>query len=260
MSPRNKLALLPNLFTAASLSCGLAAIAHMAIGEFTQACWLIFFATLLDMCDGTIARLTRTQTAFGGEFDSLCDMCVFGVAPGLLFFYLFEPMNHTVAMIVMIAFALASAVRLARFNIHTSVPAPTAAQKYFFQGLPTPGAAIGMVTLALFYLNTESELIWRAMPWFALGFAALMVSKFPYVSSKYFFQSPRLTLELFLILTVYLWCLVAIKEAREYILIAGFGVYLSSGFIMRAANWIQAHEEEELDDDETELEDFNGRF
>lgn len=262
MSSRNKLTLLPNLFTAASLACGLAAIAHMAMGEFVQSCWLIFFATLLDMCDGTVARLTHTQSAFGGEFDSLADMCVFGIAPGMLFFYLFQPVHPMVAMVVMIAYVLAAAVRLARFNVASAVKSDKSDIKsYFFQGMPTPGAAIGIITLALFYINSESEIIMRAMPWLVLCFAGLMVSKFPYVSSKYFFRSPRLTLELLLVLTVYLWCLVAVKEAREYILLAGLSVYLASGFIMRTANWIKAQDEPEMDiEEEEELEDFNGRF
>ncbi|GAB4323993.1 MAG: CDP-diacylglycerol--serine O-phosphatidyltransferase [Candidatus Sumerlaeia bacterium] len=257
MLSRQKLSVLPNLFTAASFTCGLAAMAHMAAGDYIQACWLIVFAIVLDSCDGTVARLTRSQSAFGGQFDSLSDMCVFGVAPALLFYYLFSPVHQNAALLIMLAFALAAAVRLARFNVHHETGQQ---EKYFFQGLPTPAAAVGMVTLALFYLTTDSDLVWRAMPYLALMFAALMVSRFPYVSSKYFFRSTRLTLELLLVVTVYLWCLVTMKEAREYILLAGFSVYLASGFIVRAANWLHAQEEVVFDEDEEELEDFNGRL
>src|ERR1700749_581954 len=44
-------------------------------------------ALVLDGMDGRIARLTRTQSAFGPELDSLSDMVSFGVAPALVVYH-----------------------------------------------------------------------------------------------------------------------------------------------------------------------------
>ena len=53
-------------------------------GLFEQAAVAIFIAMVLDGLDGRVARLTRTQSAFGAEYDSLSDMVSFGVAPALI--------------------------------------------------------------------------------------------------------------------------------------------------------------------------------
>src|SRR5688572_12213728 len=83
-----KVYVLPNLFTAASLFCGMLAIIEVckAPEDFNvnEACWLIVTSAILDVFDGAVARLTRTQSSFGLHFDSLSDLVAFGVAPAVL--------------------------------------------------------------------------------------------------------------------------------------------------------------------------------
>jgi CDP-diacylglycerol--serine O-phosphatidyltransferase len=75
---------LPNLFTTANLFAGFySAIASMK-GMYEIAAIAILIAVVLDGLDGRIARITHTTSKFGGEYDSLCDLVTFGVAPAIL--------------------------------------------------------------------------------------------------------------------------------------------------------------------------------
>ncbi len=75
--------LLPNLFTTLALFAGFYAIVQGMNHAFAEAAEAIFVAMVLDGLDGRVARLTRTQSAFGAEYDSLADMVSFGAAPAL---------------------------------------------------------------------------------------------------------------------------------------------------------------------------------
>src|ERR1700675_17352 len=81
---RRGIYLLPNLFTTAALFAGFYAIVQAMNLNFDQASIAIFVAMVLDSLDGRVARLTKTQSAFGAEFDSLADMVSFGAAPALV--------------------------------------------------------------------------------------------------------------------------------------------------------------------------------
>ena len=87
---RKSLFILPNLFTLSSIFCGFYAIllsgGNPSAEDLYRASLLIIFAMFFDMVDGRVARLTRTQSAFGMEIDSLADVVSFGVAPAVLSF------------------------------------------------------------------------------------------------------------------------------------------------------------------------------
>ena len=55
-------------------------------GDFYAGAVAILVAMLFDGLDGRVARLTRTSSAFGAQYDSLSDMVSFGLAPALLTF------------------------------------------------------------------------------------------------------------------------------------------------------------------------------
>ena len=76
--------LLPNLFTLSSLFSGFYAVIIAMAGDFEKAAIAIFVSMILDGCDGRVARLTHTQSSFGVQFDSLADMCAFGMAPAMV--------------------------------------------------------------------------------------------------------------------------------------------------------------------------------
>ena len=83
---RRGIYILPNLFTLAALFAGFYAIVQAMNLNFDQAAIAIFVAMVLDSLDGRVARLTKTQSAFGAEFDSLADMVSFGAAPALVMY------------------------------------------------------------------------------------------------------------------------------------------------------------------------------
>src|SRR5471030_1329935 len=83
---RRGIYLLPNLFTTAALFAGFYAIVMAMNQRFEQAAIGIFVAMVLDGLDGRVARLTRTQSEFGAEYDSLSDMVSFGAAPALIMY------------------------------------------------------------------------------------------------------------------------------------------------------------------------------
>ena len=85
--PPKVLFILPNLFTVSSIFCGMYAI-FQAVGDspdrFYKAAVAIIFAVLFDSLDGRVARITKTQSDFGIQLDSLADLVSFGVAPAVV--------------------------------------------------------------------------------------------------------------------------------------------------------------------------------
>jgi CDP-diacylglycerol--serine O-phosphatidyltransferase len=128
--------ILPNLFTTLSLFAGFYAIVQGMNHEFEKAAVAIFVAMVLDSLDGRVARLTRTQSAFGAEYDSLSDMVSFGAAPALVVYEWALRDLGRLGWIAAFVYCAGAALRLARFNTQLSV-----ADKRWFTGLPSPAAA-----------------------------------------------------------------------------------------------------------------------
>lgn len=149
---RKSLFILPNLFTLSSIFCGFYAALLSAKGasaeDYYRASLLIIFAMFFDTIDGRVARLTRTQSAFGLQLDSLADVVAFGMAPAVLVYsWALAPLG-LLAVFACFAFIACGAVRLARFNVLSmaSGGAPKKPEKYIL-GLPIPGAAGILVSL-----------------------------------------------------------------------------------------------------------------
>jgi CDP-diacylglycerol--serine O-phosphatidyltransferase len=186
---------LPNLFTIAALFAGFYAIVQAMSGRYEQAAIAIFVAMVLDGLDGRIARLTRTQSAFGAELDSLSDMVSFGVAPALVVYvwalrdfagtqtvqWLGPWLTTKLGWIGAFIYCACAALRLARFNTTLDV-----ADKRFFQGLPSPAAACvvaGLVWALNEYQIKGADVKWLA--WCLTVFAGLtMVSNLKFYSGK----------------------------------------------------------------------------
>ena len=82
--PRHAIYALPNAFTTAALFAGFYSILRAIAGDWQGAAIGVLAATVLDACDGRVARLTGTESSFGAEYDSLADVVAFGVAPAIL--------------------------------------------------------------------------------------------------------------------------------------------------------------------------------
>jgi CDP-diacylglycerol--serine O-phosphatidyltransferase len=146
------------------------------------------FAALLDGIDGRVARLLKASSRFGAELDSLADFVNFGVAPAFLVFNWGLGSLKSLGWICVMIFALASALRLARFNVAADDEPPKWQAAYFI-GMPTPAAAI-VVLLPIFieHLGLDGIRSSRIMLDFVLIYtlviAFLMVSTLPTFSGK----------------------------------------------------------------------------
>lgn len=127
---------LPNAITTAALFAGFYAIVQAMNNRFEAAAAAIFIAMVCDGLDGRVARLTRTQSAFGAEFDSLSDMVAFGAAPALVVYEWSLKGMGKIGWAAAFAYCACAALRLARFNTNIGT-----VDKRFFQGLPSPAAA-----------------------------------------------------------------------------------------------------------------------
>jgi CDP-diacylglycerol--serine O-phosphatidyltransferase len=190
---RKTLFLLPNIITLSSVFCGFDSIRISATAsgddDYYRASLLLVFALFFDTLDGRVARLTKTQSAFGLQIDSLADVISFGVAPALLVFRWSLSLRPLVGLIAAFLFVAAGAVRLARFNVLSmgDKGAPTKPGKYIV-GLPVPGAAGILISLVLANHAISDELrlhvprdAWAALTVF-LSF--LMVSTIKFRSFK----------------------------------------------------------------------------
>lgn len=203
---RRAMFVLPNLFTVSNIFCGFYAISLCldtpdALSLY-RAALAIFFGMFFDMFDGRVARLTRTQSEFGVQLDSLADLVTFGTAPAFLVYRWSLYHADFVGLFSAFLFMLAGALRLARFNVlaaHESGPSK------HFVGLPIPLAAGTVVALVMAsYPFERSELdgallvtlggaakpllSLRILPGVAMvvsiGLAALMVSNVRYRTFK----------------------------------------------------------------------------
>jgi CDP-diacylglycerol--serine O-phosphatidyltransferase len=179
--------LVPNFFTLLGLCAGLTAIRMSIEGRYEFALAAIVFAALLDGIDGRIARLLKASSRFGAELDSLADFVNFGVAPAFMIFTWGLGDLKSFGWICVLVFSLASALRLARFNVAIDDDRPKW-QSNYFMGMPTPAAAI--VVLLPIYLDhmgldlRSSAFLMHLVLIYVLAIAFMMVSTVPTFSGK----------------------------------------------------------------------------
>jgi CDP-diacylglycerol--serine O-phosphatidyltransferase len=154
--------LLPNLFTTLNLFAGFYAIVQGMNHEFEKASVAIFIAMVLDSIDGRVARLTRTQSAFGAEYDSLSDMISFGAAPALIVYEWALRGMGRIGWIAAFVYCAGAALRLARFNVQLSV-----ADKRWFTGIPSPAAAA--LVAGMIWVFNEYKVAGADVRWLAAG-------------------------------------------------------------------------------------------
>lgn len=139
-----------DLFTTANLICGVASILLGSIGELTIACWLVFAGALFDVFDGMAARAFGGGSELGKQLDSLADVITFGAAPALLIWQVhLQLLDVTIGWalpVAVIAIPIASAWRLAKFNIDPR-------QTTGFLGLPTPSNGLFWTSVVLCFLG-----------------------------------------------------------------------------------------------------------
>jgi len=210
------IAILPSLVTIINGVCGFTAIilasrgAELGAGPgsgrtsthffmfgaancFAMSGYMILVAMVADMIDGRLARKVKSTSSFGGQLDSLCDVISFGVAPAFLMVKVLESVgaaNETFLQrsiwLAAVAYMSCAIIRLARFNVENE---EDESAHMSFMGLPTPAAAGVVVSLVILHqeeLPTVNAIVY-ALPFLALGMAALMVSRvrYPHVVNQY---------------------------------------------------------------------------
>lgn len=145
---RKGIYILPNLLTVTGMFFGFDSIVHSISGDFKAAAWAILIAAVFDALDGWVARMTKSQSRFGVELDSLSDLVSFGIAPAVLFYiWALEPFRR-LGWVGAFLFVACGALRLARFNVQM-----VGSEKKYFTGLPIPGGAAVVATFVIFHEN-----------------------------------------------------------------------------------------------------------
>ncbi len=185
--------------TVGNLLCGFAAVTlavqgfaaeptyfHVIPVQVVHAAWLLFLGMILDGLDGRVARMTRADTAFGAELDSLADMVTFGLAPAVLAWVagVRAGLSQTLLWAAGAVYIACAAIRLARYNVKQALPKRSKSSD--FEGLPSPAAA-GLVAGLLVLAGVDDldpqirERLLSLLPLVALGAGLLMTSRIPYL-------------------------------------------------------------------------------
>jgi CDP-diacylglycerol---serine O-phosphatidyltransferase len=234
---RKTLFVVPNLITLAAIFCGFNAIRIVSVDapsheDIHRAAVLLMFAMLFDSLDGRVARMTKTQSAFGLQLDSLADIISFGVAPAMLV-YKWVLFRHPVAgLLIAFLFVACAAVRLARFNVLSTsdTGTPVKPGKYII-GLPTPPAAGVLVSLIV--ANTAVGGAIGAEPYTLVIFGVTIAASLLMVSNVRFRSFKELRLDVGTVLvvlftlasSVFVWQ----RFEPEFVLIWLLGVYVLLG-------------------------------
>lgn len=259
---------LPTLITLGNVLAGFLAISYAvdAWGQvadphaqeqlWVRASWMIFVGMVCDALDGRVARLTGAESAFGAELDSLADMITFGVAPALLSKSISQHalpwLPPKVATVLAMVYVLGAALRLARYNVESArVTVPNHVTRVF-RGLPSPGAAGVIASIAL--LRHEygiEEIAWGLLAG-APVLGVLMISRFAFthVMNRYLSGAKSPFVAVFLLLAVFL-----AVEQPEATLAGVFVLYALSGPLLFLTGWLFGWPRWAVDEADDEEED-----
>lgn len=230
---------LPNLFTALNMGCGFLSCILTWKQEFFRSSCILLLGTIFDSVDGKVARLLGGESNFGEQFDSMSDVISFGMAPALLYYHYYFAGFGRVGMALCFIFLLCTALRLARFNSNIDRVDPR-----FFQGLPSPVGALGLVGLVLFSLELDLFKTPPLLPaLFLLLTSFLMISNVSFYSfkdSRSVKKNKKLTLVIFLLLAISIFTffeLAIVAAVSLYILLCIIYFFSRQGGLKEAFRW-----------------------
>lgn len=184
---RRVVVVVPSLFTLANLFFGIWSMVLAIQGDYYRASWWIVIAGVIDLLDGLSARVSKTESTFGAELDSLVDMVSFGIAPGVLMYNLLFANQGPFAWVFSYAFAVCVALRLARYNTQSvghSTP--------HFNGIPSTAAGM---TLGAYYPFTQTGLYQaqlQGLPWSQIMIFLIIALGLAMVSNVKYARLPRI--------------------------------------------------------------------
>ena len=232
--------LLPQLLTTGCLFSGFYAIVAAIDKNFAPAGMAVFIAMIFDGLDGRIARMTRTETTFGKEYDSLADMVAFGLAPAIVTYQWgvvriaeFGKEWGRFGWLAAFFYAVAAALRLARFNARAA-----SADKRYFEGLPSPSAAAIVAAFVWFSSGWREPGLVGLCAAFLVTVTAglLMVTSFSYPSFKQFDMDRRIK-RAYVIIVPLFFALIALDPPT--MLLSMFATYAASAPVLWVARRIR---------------------
>lgn len=195
-SRKKKLSLakmIPNMLTLTAMAAGMTGIRFAIVSKWEEAVIAIVIAAFMDAFDGAAARLLKAQSKLGAELDSLSDFACFGVAPALVLYLWSAHDAGREGWIFALIFTIATALRLARFNIVKEETVEETPLSKYFTGVPAPiGAGLALLPMIVFFqmdAGVDDMMIdYVRNPTFICAWllilAAMMVSHIPTFSSK----------------------------------------------------------------------------
>jgi len=231
---------LPNAITTVALFAGFYAIVQAMNNRFELAAMGIFCAMVFDGLDGRVARLTRTQSAFGAEYDSLSDMVSFGAAPALVIYeWALKDMGR-LGWVAAFVYCACAALRLARFNTNLAV-----VDKRYFQGLPSPAAA-GLIAGFVWTMEVVKKKLgihvdeWSWISWALAVFAGLtMVSNVRFYSGKDINLRKSVPFRVVVLIVLVVVVLSQVANNIPEVLFSVFVLYAGSGYVLLVMNRVR---------------------
>jgi CDP-diacylglycerol--serine O-phosphatidyltransferase len=228
---RRGIYILPNLFTTGNLFCGFWAIVSVFQEKYEYAAYAILLASVFDVLDGKVARLSGATSKFGIQYDSLADLVSFGIAPALLAFsWALRPYGKF-GWLAAFLFVVCGALRLARFNVQSS-----SGEVKYFKGLPIPASALMIALTILLYLRLiETDWVKDIVILVMIYILAfLMVSSIRYFSFKELDLAKRkpFSIFIFIILTM-----IVIVMEPTLVLFGFILLYVFSGPVNMVRVW-----------------------
>jgi CDP-diacylglycerol---serine O-phosphatidyltransferase len=250
-----KLAIFPNTLTIGNMFFGFWSIIMSIHGEYLWACYFVLFGGICDAFDGKVARLVKSTSDFGVEFDSLADVITFGAAPSIMMYMLYknvyinrypglEDLGHLTLLFSFFPLLFAS-IRLARFNSELVDPTVKGA----FSGLPSPAAALTIVSFVLYEIEQYGQIKhFRWLTITSLVVSYLMISRIEYQGFPMMFKKGenfvKRNLKI-LGVVVFIFLIVKLKMSLLFPVMI---VFVLSGIVMNIIE--KAKRDDEEDDEE----------
>lgn len=163
---------LADLFTIVNALMGLGALLLATFGEVRLAIQLVLVGVIMDGVDGAVARLGKGGGPLGGVLDTLADTITFVTTSAVItFFSLTQQLRSDAEYALILAplalYVVCGMLRLARFEALRD----DGRKRYYFSGIPTPAAAILLLSMVLVEVRDWIVLL------VAVYVAVLMVSR-----------------------------------------------------------------------------------
>ena len=181
---RRILSVLPNALTVMNAIMGLIGVFFAYQGRFREMYFMLIGAATFDKLDGAVARrlglteplpdaVTQRKINVGNLMDDFADAISFCIAPAWIFYiamtyYGFGRFDHLPVVWIAVIYAVAGVARLIYFTVDKN-PIPG-----FFKGLPTPAAALLVLSTLVIYETVMAAYPQRALFWGYFSMAVIV--------------------------------------------------------------------------------------